>query len=266
MREAFLTLAPKIPYLIGSDKIALFATDEEKFIYWDNPGKLQLGIQAGDLLKPNSTPRLVMESGKSIDRIVSKEVYGVETRSICIPIPGGTIGVAFDLTHRSNVLTSVGATNESITEISKAMTEIAASSSHIAETSEQTHKLTEQAKVLTLSIGRISKEIQGIVSQLNMLSLNASIEAARSGEYGRGFSVVAQEVRKLANQSRERMGTIDSTVSQLPPLLQELDMAMGGLTGDVRRQAASSQEIAAALSEMNRSMKELEALAQHITL
>lgn len=65
------------------------------------------------------------------------------------------------------------------------------------------------------AIGSIVKTIKGIADQTNMLALNASIEAARAGEAGRGFTVVAEEVRKLAEQSGKASGQINDIVNKI---------------------------------------------------
>jgi hypothetical protein len=89
------------------------------------------------------------------------------------------------------------------------------------------------AENLTQSVGNISgiaETIKHIASQTNLLSLNASIEAARVGEHGRGFAVVAQEVRKLAEESHKSTETIrhsvedvQNKISLMTPILTKLN-------------------------------------------
>jgi methyl-accepting chemotaxis protein len=90
----------------------------------------------------------------------------------------------------------------------------------------------KQLSSASASIGRISEVIESIADQTNLLALNASIEAARAGEHGRGFSVVAQEIRRLAERSVESTREIGTTVRQV---IQDMDEVARRSTGVAER-------------------------------
>ena len=91
-----------------------------------------------------------------------------------------------------------------------------------AEITPKLERLTESTKKIEQVMNRITE----ISAQINLLALNAAIEAARAGEMGRGFAVVAGEVRKLSENTRERLEASDEAISELLRDVQEIDQML----------------------------------------
>lgn len=92
------------------------------------------------------------------------------------------------------------------------------------------YEITQGLKNKTESVQKITDIITGISEQTNLLALNAAIEAARAGEAGRGFSVVAEEVRKLAEQSKESAINISNIIMELQGEATRVNESILGLS------------------------------------
>lgn len=96
---------------------------------------------------------------------------------------------------------------------------------------------------LTGEIGNFAQIISGIAGKTNMLSLNASIEAARAGDQGKGFSIVASSVRNLAEQSQRSSKEIQGTIDTVQEFNITMKNEMGGLYAVMQEQEDTAKEL-----------------------
>lgn len=106
-------------------------------------------------------------------------------------------------------------TNNIIIESKEIVKELGSQAFVVEATNEEVKEMMKELNKRSDDIFHITNVISNIVKQTNLLALNASIEAARAGESGKGFSVVAEEIRKLAEQSADSIGNIISITNDL---------------------------------------------------
>jgi len=118
----------------------------------------------------------------------------------------------------------------------------------------------------TNQIGNISTLVSDLANQTNMLALNAAVEAVRAGEHGRGFSVVASEIRKLADRSKQSAGQIGGLVADIQSAIGSTVMVTDEGTKTVDAGVARSQETSEALSNVRNASDRVVLNNQQITL
>jgi methyl-accepting chemotaxis protein len=161
----------------------------------------------------------------------------------------------------SNVQTVASAAEElssSITEISRQVTQSSEIAGRAVKNAKETDDKIQGLAEAAGKIGEVVEMITGIAEQTNLLALNATIEAARAGEAGKGFAVVASEVKNLANQTAKATeqisgqvnGIQDATkdavtsIQHIGKTIREVDEIASAIAAAVEEQGAATQEIA----------------------
>ena len=159
-----------------------------------------------------------------------------------------------------NVQTVASATQElaaSIREISSQVQRSVTMSNRATDETQQTSKLIHGLSDAAEKIGTIIQLIQAIASQTNLLALNATIEAARAGDAGRGFAIVASEVKNLATQTAQATEQIASQIATIQSATGESVAAIAKFGGTVKEMADIATAIAAAVEEQGAATGEI---------
>lgn len=194
-------------------------------------------------------------------------------------------GVISQSDRSTQIASAAHEMSQTVVEIARNASSIAASASgtaniaregenivekSVAEVKDIAATVSESSKIM-ISLGERSKQIGDIIrviseiaDQTNLLALNAAIEAARAGEQGKGFAVVADEVRKLAERTAKATSEIGSMIGAIQEEVQKSVTSMGEVSKMVGTGVEFSTQTGEALEKIVSSVSELQMMVQQI--
>ncbi|WP_425058710.1 Putative sensory transducer protein YfmS [Sporomusa carbonis] len=250
----------------------LILIDTEKVLRI-HEGQLKPGLKKGDVMPAGTLAREAVRTGNRIVREVSssQSQFGYAYVSMAVPIKApdetviGALAWSSPIDQQEILRDAVSQLKEMSMHTDVASREIAKSATELAEAVSALAGKTEETKKEVHTIVEVIDLIKQIANQTNLLALNAAIEAARVGEQGRGFAVVAEEVRRLAQGTGNSVKEMSSKLKHISEVIEIIANQVAKLDEFAQHQAAATEEISAAMSEIGSSAEKIQSVANTLT-
>jgi methyl-accepting chemotaxis protein len=232
--------------------------------------------KASSAARRNELIRFADEFEAAVGAIVSN----VSASAVQLESAAGTLTRTADTTQSlSNQVASASEeASQNMQSVASATEELSASVDEIGKRVRESNRIAEaavqQAEATDGRIGKLSRAAQqigdvvklitAIAEQTNLLALNATIEAARAGEAGRGFAVVASEVKSLASQTARATDEISSHISGMQSATQESVAAIKEIGGTIGQISEISSSIATAVEQQGSATQEIARSVQNV--
>lgn len=250
--EKIIDALPIIKQMFANDVyLSVMDTDRVVLGYSIPDGKkpyMRIGETFND---PTGVLSQVLKTGRVMHNCLPEEIMGESFEGELVPIKdGGTIVGCVACTYSVNVREHMTAITEkfqdSVGNIQDSLQQLLGGFENMYSLLADMDKIANKVEGDVHNAVEVVNKINGNASRSNILALNASIEAARSGEHGRGFAVVAEEMGKLANDSGKSSAEIRDTLNNMMEHLNVIISSIkdvGNIAKDYRGNINSIQEV-----------------------
>jgi ABC-type transporter Mla subunit MlaD len=267
--DAIIKSAPLFAELIAED-VTIGISDKEKLIGSIQAKTFSVGIGIGYELRPGDGMYEAVTYNRMNRTYVPKEVFGCALLSSAIPIcdENGEVigGIGLGVSMQQYDLLSGIATGLStaVEQVTVTIQELANSTGTLSETMNRINEQSNHVLNSLREIDIVTKTVSDLSDQSHLLGLNASIEAARAGDYGRGFAVVASEIRKMAANSKGSTEKITDSILSIDELMHSLNASIVNISSETLNQSAVTEQLSATMQEINANTSQLADLSKQL--
>ncbi|AFM02207.1 methyl-accepting chemotaxis protein [Desulfitobacterium dehalogenans ATCC 51507] len=266
----FAYVLPFINDMLTSDVSVGMSDRERQLVYI--PGRtLDLKIPIGAPLKAGSGLYRAINEKRRVVVKSDKSLWGVPFIATAFPICNkqkeiiGAIAVMENVDRQDHLKDMSTSLAQSMGVLASTIQEISAQTEEISAVCDSLTNLVNESQSQVKKTDDVLSLIKRIANQTNLLGLNAAIEAARVGEQGRGFGVVAEEIRKLANETTASIKQIEAILNAIQTASSQTFTEMIEIGSSIGQVAEAIGNIAAATEQANAIALELDSLAENLS-
>ncbi|GGJ15684.1 methyl-accepting chemotaxis protein [Paenibacillus hunanensis] len=267
--DSLLGIMPYIGKMLR-EKATVSMYDRKKVLYYEQLGDFDLGFRTGVDLAPGFEDfQGVADKVNATMVSYPQELFGVPLEGVNIPVYDGSELVAMLLVMyeqtNQNHLEAIIAESRSISDNLVDMVQhVAAHAEELQATSEQILENSRVTVEKSSKINEVATLIKEISEQTNLLGLNAAIEAARVGELGAGFGVVATEVRKLSVNAKQATGDIENALREVQDSIRKMELEIAQITSSSQEQASLVSSFTDVIERLHGTSSTMQSLANNL--
>ncbi|MWV46419.1 methyl-accepting chemotaxis protein [Paenibacillus sp. HJL G12] len=254
-----------IPYIkqITGGNIMIGVTDREKFLLYEPSNTIDFGLKAGDPIPEEDANLRTALAGHRSSTQLPAEIYGHRILAAAIPVVDdqgqvvGTLATAQSYENQERLEQYMGRIEDISNRLVEMVQNVAAHSEELSATSEHILDNSKNAVQESSNVNKTIDFIRNISSQTNILGLNASIEAARAGQLGAGFNVVAKEVRKLSEDTKRATLQISETLGSVQHSIRQMETDFTQIASSSQEQAVLVTEFMDVIEQLNRTGEDM---------
>jgi len=251
--------------------VAIVDAETKTFVEYFPGEEIDHGTRKGDIIPEKSGLYQAIAQKQNVVQKFDSEKYGFPYISSAAPIKDqegnivGSISITKNLSKQEKIHTMSTELSQAVTRIIEAVETISAESQELASTGSELSQYAEELNEKVKETDEILQVIQGINSQTNLLGINAAIEAARLGDKGKGFGVVAEEIRKLADNTNNSLKKIEGMIETLKESDQNVTGGVDTIEKVTNQQANELQSISETIKDIEKMSQDLVDFAKDLT-
>lgn len=262
--EHAIAIAPELQKWY-EQAVSVFVIDKEKVLVTSFHPDLDIGVRQGDLMeqyKQSGAYKALHSGERVVVRVNDQSRFKIPYVSIAAPIRDeglviGAMSVVIS-TEQFDSLVSMGEQLLAVTEgVYASAQNVSGESEEVSSKAKTMDNATGQVRQKIEHMAEVIKGIKRISAKSKILGINASIEAARAAEHGRGFRIVADEVRQLADTTNMLSTAIENDIKQIT---ESIDLFINS----INQQSRISEHQAVEMAELTTSLNNITNLAQNL--